>query len=184
VNWEIVQSVAELIGAVGVIVSLIYLGNQVRQNTRAMRSATSQELLTSYNSLTEFQMTSEYGADLYHRLALGKWESVSAAEAAAYRVFIVKLLRVFEHAYIQNRAGLLAEDVWTGWRNQIAVSLAMPAFQVAWKPVRKLLSPDFVNFVESLEDETNRSAAEYVAAWEAAAPEWSSRRRNPANDSP
>ena len=38
-NWDAVQAVAELIAAFGVLASLVYVGNQIRQNTQAVRSA-------------------------------------------------------------------------------------------------------------------------------------------------
>ena len=36
-NWEAVGALAEGLGAIGVIVSLLYLASQVRTNTRASR---------------------------------------------------------------------------------------------------------------------------------------------------
>jgi len=63
-NWEAIGAIAELLGAIGVIVSLIYLATQIRhsreqmeQNTRAMRAATHQEFNhqlheTMFNVLT------------------------------------------------------------------------------------------------------------------------------------
>lgn len=39
-NWAAIQAVAEAIGAIVVVASLIYLAIQVRQNTRAVRVAT------------------------------------------------------------------------------------------------------------------------------------------------
>ena len=38
-NWEAVGAVAELLGALGVIASLIYLATQVRQNSRLLRAS-------------------------------------------------------------------------------------------------------------------------------------------------
>jgi hypothetical protein len=35
-NWDAIGAIAELLGAVGVIASLIYLAMQLKQNTRAM----------------------------------------------------------------------------------------------------------------------------------------------------
>ncbi len=40
INWTAIGSVAEIVAAVGVIVSLIYLALQVRQNTQSIRAAT------------------------------------------------------------------------------------------------------------------------------------------------
>ena len=39
-NWDAIQAVAELSAAVGVLLSLIYVGFQVRQNTAALQAGT------------------------------------------------------------------------------------------------------------------------------------------------
>ena len=172
-NWEAIGSIAELLGAAGVIASLLYLANQVRQNTREMRSSTNQSFMSGFNGLTDFSTSSEYGAELFHRMSTGKMEDASAGEVAAYRLFTVKLLRLFEHAYLQHQAGLLADDVWQGWRTQIALSVAMPGLRQAWAPVKQLLSAEFVTYVESISDESIRAATAYSEAWTAIRPEWS-----------
>ena len=41
-NWEAIGAIAELLGALGVIVSLIYLAAQIRQSTRSACSASFQ----------------------------------------------------------------------------------------------------------------------------------------------
>ena len=38
-NWDAVGAVAELVGALGVLVTLIYLAMQIRQNTESMQAA-------------------------------------------------------------------------------------------------------------------------------------------------
>ncbi len=38
-NWEAVGAIGETVGAVGVIITLIYLATQLRQNTLALRVA-------------------------------------------------------------------------------------------------------------------------------------------------
>jgi hypothetical protein len=52
VNWDAIGAIAELLGAVGVIASLVYLATQIRQsreqmsqNTRALRAGTYQQFL-------------------------------------------------------------------------------------------------------------------------------------------
>ena len=37
-NWDAFGALAELLGAIGVVASLIYLATQVRQNSRHVRS--------------------------------------------------------------------------------------------------------------------------------------------------
>ena len=43
-NWEAIGAVGEILGALLVGVTLIYLAVQLRQNTRATRAATLQEI--------------------------------------------------------------------------------------------------------------------------------------------
>ena len=50
-DWDALGAIAELAGALGVIASLIYLGTQIRHNTRA--SSVEAKLATT-GMLTEF----------------------------------------------------------------------------------------------------------------------------------
>jgi len=39
VNWEAISTIGQLVGALAVVISLIYLANEVRSNARATRLA-------------------------------------------------------------------------------------------------------------------------------------------------
>ena len=45
-NWEAIGAIAEAVGAAGVIASLVYLGTQIRSNTRAAKAAAYEQALT------------------------------------------------------------------------------------------------------------------------------------------
>ncbi len=38
-NWDAIGAIAELLGAIGVIGSLVYLATQIRQNTTTVRAS-------------------------------------------------------------------------------------------------------------------------------------------------
>ena len=38
-NWDAIGAIAELLGAIGVIASLVYLATQIRQNTATVRAS-------------------------------------------------------------------------------------------------------------------------------------------------
>jgi len=50
-NWDAVGAVAELIGALGVIASLIYLAIQIRQNSQSVKAESVRELLSQSSDL-------------------------------------------------------------------------------------------------------------------------------------
>ncbi len=51
-NWEAVGAIAELLGGIGVIVSLFYLAMQIQQNTRSVRAASYQSVTSSLSQLS------------------------------------------------------------------------------------------------------------------------------------
>ena len=53
-NWSAMGSIAEATAAVAVVVSLIYLGKQIRQNSRAVQATIEQESakLINHNMMT------------------------------------------------------------------------------------------------------------------------------------
>ena len=48
-NWEALGAVGEVVGAVGVIFSLLYLASQVSDNSRQLRHASAQAVLDKLN---------------------------------------------------------------------------------------------------------------------------------------
>ena len=61
-NWEAISAVGEVLGAGGVIISLIYLAAQIRQNTRAIRGATL-NAVTQHQQF-ELKWSAEIGSSL------------------------------------------------------------------------------------------------------------------------
>ena len=56
-NWDSVGAIGELLGAVAVVVSLIYLGRQVRQNTTAVRTGNATTMQNNFQKLAKLFYT-------------------------------------------------------------------------------------------------------------------------------
>ena len=50
-NWDAIAAVGELLGASAVLVTLIYLAVQIRQNTSAVATATYESTMTGFNDI-------------------------------------------------------------------------------------------------------------------------------------
>ena len=48
INWDAVGAIGEVVGAFGVIATLIYLAMQIRQNTQVTRAATAQQMTNNW----------------------------------------------------------------------------------------------------------------------------------------
>ena len=53
-TWSDTGVLAEMLGAIGVIASLVYLNRQVRQNTRALRMANASAAQNNFQQLAHF----------------------------------------------------------------------------------------------------------------------------------
>ena len=58
-NWEAIGATGEMLGAIGVIASLLYLARQMRSGAADARRATAQAAFTKMN--TAFETTSAKG---------------------------------------------------------------------------------------------------------------------------
>ncbi len=164
-NWEAIQAVAELVAATGVILSLIYLSVQVRQNTQSIRTAAHQDLLTAFNDVLSFPADSPHGARLYHHIVYGTMGKLDPAEQSAGRIALMQVARVFEQAFIQNRAGFLEADVWDGWLHQMTLTMGLPGFTSGWPAIKRIVNSDFVDLMDSLAERAPAAIAEYSSAW-------------------
>ena len=50
-NWDAIGAVGELLGASAVLITLIYLAVQIRQNTSAVATATYESTMTGFNDI-------------------------------------------------------------------------------------------------------------------------------------
>ena len=126
-NWEAIGAVGELVGAVGVMVTLLYVGLQVRQNTSAVKAAAIQDISSSTTAYLNAWSTDDRLPGLFARIWAGELpEAFSTEERARLAIAYTSMLRVFEARYLQIRLGVLDEDILE------SMAGAASLFQTAW----------------------------------------------------
>jgi len=145
----ILGNYGEFFGAIAVVVTLIYLAGQLRQNTNALRSA-------SYSHWNEVSSTwSHFYAQ--HAVELAEIEehaSIDQLTSAQQKVLDAAALigtNQAETAFLQHRAGTLDQDVFdsriTAYTNFVA---ERGVFREAWLfAARNYTVPEFVAFIEA-----------------------------------
>jgi len=116
-NWDAIGAIAESVGALGVIVSLIYLALQVRQNTKQVRLSRVQE--TSSTLQDGF-------AVLYHPGNPQIWykghynpDELDEQDAHTFRLFMERALYNLQNVVYQHEHGLIDEDVFESTISQM-----------------------------------------------------------------
>jgi hypothetical protein len=146
-NWEALGAIAESVGAFGVVASLLYVGLQVRQNTRSVRAATYETLARSSG---EFLSPLVEDPELASRFeaALADWASIDAAERAQVNYLFIQLFRLWENAFFQRQAGTLEPTLWEAWRHVMVSYFHQPGIQAWWPARRSAYSSTFREFLE------------------------------------
>ena len=109
-NWEAVGAIAELIGGLAVLVTLIYLSIQIKQNSQMQRQQNITEqtnrCIKAGHILTE---DSEF-ADIYLRSISNM--DLSPVELTRLSGYFFAILTDFEEMYYTHKAGNASEFRW------------------------------------------------------------------------
>ena len=151
-NWEAISSIAEIVGAAGVIISLIYVAFQVKQNTRASKAATRQALADGAQRLASDVVEGDDIAKIM-------MDAMSGNEIQPHETFRLQSrcyrdLRFWDNAYYQYTEGLLTEEEWDGFRENLKLVMQFPTYREYWANLQVMFSAAFRDELNSvLEDE-------------------------------
>lgn len=148
-NWDAIGAVAELLGGIGVIASLVYLSVQIRQNTNSVRAAAAREVLHEAQRIL-IQISSDPELAELNRRGGADRSSLSDAERYRFDTLVLAALRNGESLFIQSKRGVLSDADWDGLRETIRLLLRTPGFQESIAEGRSQLNRDFALFLDSL----------------------------------
>lgn len=106
-NWDAIGATAEFLGAIGVVVSLFYLGSQLRRNSRALEAATNQAVAdATQERLLAPAQNSELAA-AFSKSQTG--ESLSPTQETQLAFFSRATFRGIQNTFFQHRKGLISD---------------------------------------------------------------------------
>jgi len=114
-NWEALEAVAEVIGAIAVLATLLYLARQIQQTGRYAKANTQQVLVDEYNRYLK-ELSGDEAMRRRFRLALRSWEQLSNDDRAAIHIYLASLINHFEQAYYLHETQLVPDAVFDAFR--------------------------------------------------------------------
>ena len=147
---EALGSIGDFVGGIGVLVTLIYLAVQIKHNTRSVRAAAAQQVLSGAAGFLEQVASDAVLTDLFFRGAREPG-SLAPPDRTRLGLLMLALFRRFEAVLQQGERGILAEEDWAGLRASMLVIAQLPFARQWWPSVASLFSPSFRHFVESLQ---------------------------------
>ncbi len=141
--------IAEIIGAISLVISLIYLAMQVRAQNSEARIAAMHDIFVGYReSLADF--ADPVSAILFDK-SLEDYDSLTRVESIRLIAIIGRCFRVWEEAFMQHQASRLNERMWQSMLRQFQGYMATAPFQKTWELRRDYFDPEFAAFVKGLE---------------------------------
>jgi len=145
---------AEIIGTVGIVLSLVFVGIQVRDNTKATQAA-------SFQAAAELdhQLLLTVGADPGTSVAFSTYirapETLFGAEELQGRYLFGAVLRTMENFYIQNHLGTLSPASWETRRRLFEYVAGSPGYAAFLQTATaRAMSGEFVEYMTELQSGT------------------------------
>jgi len=137
-----------IISGICVVISLVYLAIQIRQNTEAERTSTYQSIVSDFGNMNN---NLAGNAELSHMFveALENYHNFNDEEKARISQMFFQIFRMFENMFYQQKKGYLDKDLWVGWRRLMLTYFARPGFQTWWEYRRDVYAEPFVKFLEN-----------------------------------
>ena len=159
---QLLGNYGEFIGSIGVVVSLIYLGIQVRQNSISNNAAAVQATSDRMIDISLTMANDETWPDLFNR-AGEDFESLSPGERGRAGWMWFAVLRGHETLYHHYMEGNVDDKTWRSYATAIEQNAKMPGFRRWWRSVSGTytFAEDFDLFVSRAVDEAEASGEKY-----------------------
>jgi hypothetical protein len=172
-NWDALGAIGEIIGACAVVITLIYVAVQMRQNNRQIAENTkvvrlsargaTQEAFSRYRHLIA---DSPALAELYVR-GCADYRALPVAERVRFGSLLSEYLLAWNLRYLHIRDGLQDPDTWERQKAFLVSVLTQPGVRYWWDRNQHMFDSAFVAAVESMAASASRnepSAAQQGAA--------------------
>jgi hypothetical protein len=110
-NWDALGAAAELLGAVGVIISLLYLGVQIRLQNQESRLNSVSEAIRQFNDVLAGLAHNSDLTEIWVK-GLTDYDNLDIQEKVRFSSHVGRVFRVIEGLYEYNLEGRVKEHSW------------------------------------------------------------------------
>jgi hypothetical protein len=144
---EALGNIGDFLGGIGVVITLIYLAGQIRQNTRSIRTsafqAAQRDIADKLDGLSNDPELIRIYFDGNH-----KFESFSKEDRRRYAIFMMGWLRRYETLLYQTQLGNINSEQWEGQLSELRAAFKYPGARAWWGQASGSFNRDLREFVE------------------------------------
>ena len=144
---EQIYFIGQTISAIAVVLSLIYVGLQIKQNTTATQTASAQAYVTADNEIVGLINSSPTLADVLHQGASGL-SALKDGDIIRFMAFHDLIFISFQSFHLQWKRGTLEDALWGTYKQSFLDLLHQKGQQEWWTIRRHWFNSDFQNYVD------------------------------------
>lgn len=144
-DLDSLAKLGEFVGGIFVVISLVYLAYQVRQNTRSLRT---ENFARALERMSTLQSRISVDADVNRVVMIGAEEpgKLSRSDRVRFSWAMYELFGAGEFMFHQAREHALPPEVWARWEATIDWWLSHPGMQAWFAAKPAALTADFEAF--------------------------------------
>lgn len=144
--FQDLASIADIIGALGVMISLVFVGLQVMQANKQSRIAARQEQVVSTGHIHRMIADDSQLADIWSRAVAG--QDITPSEQTRLVAYLMFVERMQEGLYWQYADGEIDAELWEAHRRHARAAQNVPFVVAFWKIRAKYFSERYQKFRE------------------------------------
>jgi len=150
-RWSLgkILQVGELIAAAAVVISVVFVGLEVRQNSRAQVLSTTQAAVSDYIGSLELLSDNPGLACLYVRAAQD-YEGLSGSERLRFSAFYMSTYYQLQEMHRLAEEGALDADTWAGFHGLLSETTRYPGVRQWFAQRRSWFSERFQAYIDEL----------------------------------
>jgi hypothetical protein len=143
------SQIAEIIAAIAVVISLIFVGLQVRANTRATRSAAAYDAITGMRENFIVLGTSEQACAVWF-LGITNPEALSPEETLQFFALIHSAFLAFQSSHSMAAEGTLDPEIRDSIMSSVIAVKDLPGFKKYWAERKDFFKANFREYIDDI----------------------------------
>lgn len=148
-NWEMLSAIGQVVAAVGVILSLIYLAVQIREQNKERRRAGINILTAQWSELVRTAQENREFAVLFLQ-GMHCFQDLDAPDKLRFSAFFTRYTRNCEGMFLYYRDGALEKALWDQVQRTMSDYFAYAGVREWWATRKHWLTDDFRDVVEAI----------------------------------
>ncbi len=141
-NLDSAAAIGEIISAVAVVISVVYLAIQVRGNTRATQAASVQNMLDgARDRIVNPTITNSEVADVHAR-GLSSFDELDRIEKTRFTFLLIEHVVQLQNVLSLHKQGLLSEVDYTTWLAYVGAFIRTPGGRKVWPQVIQVVDKE------------------------------------------